>query len=708
MTDETVDADEEGDGTGSAPVMKPNIAFDLLRDAVAALKAGDLFSYEARRDWFDRLSEPETVRVLAERMAVAWKEVLDLLDELVALPQCTTAGRKLRTQVTMQARIVRITTQAPSLTRQTTTVAQMLPADVQSGLTAPQRALAVPRGYRITRDSVVRVTATGGMTTIATGPLLVTARSEDPATGEIRLMLSWHDGIGWKMREDSRDVFTNAAQLSRLARFGLPVTSASAKYLVTYVEMFEAANRSELSTGFSVASLGWWPKDAPIKNGAPNFADFILPDGSFNDAPVVFLPQSAAPVLAGVGRSGDIDGWCKAFAAVDHLPLLYLAVYGAVASILLPIVGCPSFTLSFSEEPGSGKTTALFAMASVWGRPALSGGFIASWDDTMTSLEIQAGVLGNLPIIADETQRMRDRSMMIQVIYNHWGGAGRNRSTADIQVRAQNKWHSVLAASGESSILNLAGDDRLKKGGVAARALEVSGRPTGPESETGRIESKRFTRAIQEHFGHLGPLVVSVLLEDQDRWSYMVEFFDDMQQQVVERYDLRDSATGGRLAAYVAVLILAAEIVHSDAVGMPRPKIPPAEFIVAATLGENTLQDRYLTVMHRLRSWIQDSQSRFWGRHEVGEAGLPKTPYTGWAGRWDSGNDWQIIYIKEPELNAWLHKQGLSPSEYIAGWGQRGWLYGKKPNYLTDASVMDLSVPCYAIPRKVYIGDVLK
>ncbi|NCT12172.1 MAG: DUF927 domain-containing protein, partial [Rhodobacterales bacterium] len=38
------------------------------------------------------------------------------------------------------------------------------------------------------------------MTTIATGPLLVTARSEDPATGEIRLMLSWHDGIGWKMR----------------------------------------------------------------------------------------------------------------------------------------------------------------------------------------------------------------------------------------------------------------------------------------------------------------------------------------------------------------------------------------------------------------------------------------------------------------------------------------------------------------------------
>ena len=470
---------------------------------------------------------------------------------------------------------------------------------------------------------------------------------------------------------------------------------------MTYIEAFEAANRDDLTTGFSTQSLGWWPQTAEIVDGAPAYTDFILPTGAVRSSPVVFLPTTSASLLSGVGVSGTLKGWFAAFRRIQHLPLMFMGPYAAVASILLPIVDCPAHTLSLAGDSGAGKSTLLYGMASVWGRPTRAGGFVGSWDDTINSIEAQCGVLGNLPIIIDETQRMRDRSLMIQMIYNQWQGSGRTRMRADASLRSQNKWHNILAASGEGSILTLSGDDRLRKGGIAARVLEVTGRFTGPEAEAGRLEADLFTREIREHYGHLGPLVVELLLDERERWPGMVEFYEQTCQEIAARYDLKDSATGGRLAAYTAALMLAAEIVHGASIEMPLPNARPAEFIISATLGEGVLADRYVQIMHRLRAWLQSNQHRFWGRHAIDDGGLPRQPYGGWVGRWEAGDDWKNVYILEGEFSSWASTRGFSPAELVAGWASRGWLYGKQPKYQVSAAIGNMKLPCYAIPRSV-------
>ncbi len=105
-----------------------------------------------------------------------------------------------------------------------------------------------------------------------------------------------------------------------------------------------------------------------------------------------------------------------------------------------------------NDKSGSGKTTALEAVASVWGREE---GLKLTDDDTKVSKGLALGVLGNLPCIYDELYN-RDPEIIRQFVLMFTNGRDKMRATQDGQIRhTKATWQTILVLASNNSIVDI-------------------------------------------------------------------------------------------------------------------------------------------------------------------------------------------------------------------------------------------------------------
>lgn len=105
-----------------------------------------------------------------------------------------------------------------------------------------------------------------------------------------------------------------------------------------------------------------------------------------------------------------------------------------------------------SERSGTGKTTALTAAASVWGR--LEGLSLTNID-TDVSKALTLSALGNLPVIYDEFYN-RDPEIVKKFIIVFTNGRDKMRGTVDGTIRhTQASWQTVLLSASNLSLIDL-------------------------------------------------------------------------------------------------------------------------------------------------------------------------------------------------------------------------------------------------------------
>lgn len=105
-----------------------------------------------------------------------------------------------------------------------------------------------------------------------------------------------------------------------------------------------------------------------------------------------------------------------------------------------------------SDQSGSGKTTALEAVASVWGR--LKGCQLTD-DDTKVSKGLTLGVLGNLPCVYDELYD-RDPEVIRKFVLMFTNGRDKMRGTVDGQLRhSKAEWQTLLVLASNKSIVDM-------------------------------------------------------------------------------------------------------------------------------------------------------------------------------------------------------------------------------------------------------------
>jgi putative DNA primase/helicase len=116
---------------------------------------------------------------------------------------------------------------------------------------------------------------------------------------------------------------------------------------------------------------------------------FVLPDAVIGDAAtpeeIVLQPHpSHNPFQVG----GTPDAWQSTIGtwAVGNSRLVF-SICASLAPVLLEPLGHESFGFNLTGGSSIGKTTALLAAGSVWGKGSSSGGYVLSWRATDNGLE---------------------------------------------------------------------------------------------------------------------------------------------------------------------------------------------------------------------------------------------------------------------------------------------------------------------------------
>ncbi|MCJ2073390.1 DUF927 domain-containing protein, partial [Methylobacterium sp. J-030] len=154
---------------------------------------------------------------------------------------------------------------------------------------------------------------------------------------------------------------------------------------------------------------------------------FVLPDA------VIGQPETETVILTGAAaapyaRKGTLQDWRDSVGRLTagHGRLI-LALATAFAGPLVDLVGGEGGGVNLYGASSRGKTTALKAAASVWGRGASDPGFVRSWRATANAQEATAAIVTDTLLCLDEigVAEGRDAAM---AVYQLASGVGKGRS----------------------------------------------------------------------------------------------------------------------------------------------------------------------------------------------------------------------------------------------------------------------------------------
>jgi hypothetical protein len=388
-----------------------------------------------------------------------------------------------------------------------------------------------------------------------------------------------------------------------------------------------------------------------------------------------------------------MDEWQRGVSVLRDYPRALAGMYASFESALLPIVRCPNSIFSLSHRTSVGKTTTLRSAASVWGNPNEDApdAALRSWDSTLVYIERAAAILSGLPLILDETKRVKDPRLVATVMYEVASGQGRGRgntrSTANIRT-----WRTVLISSGEAPATSFTQD-----GGTRARCLEIRGAPFGGVSSETAVVVNNLNTTIKANYGHAGIEFVRWLMRHRHDWPRIDQEYRAAIQSYIEHAPAgADPAIVSRLAQYAAALRQSAVYAHV-ALDLPWEFEDPLDALwgeLAAEASDAAGEERAL---RDVISWAHSHAQSFYGRHvkvvdRHGDELTPKMPPSGWSGRWDGeGEDWEFVGFFPTVLQVVLTDLGYVPEAIFAGWKERGWLKvdGDRGRYTTRQRVAD-------------------
>lgn len=539
----------------------------------------------------------------------------------------------------------------------------------------PRTGLIIPAGWLVTPEGVCK---SDGVI-VAAKPMVMTHIAQDVDSGRQRVAIAWKTGSQWTRRVIDRGMANNHKRLIELAEFGVPVDSRNSLALSQFLVSMENANR--FTPVPSVSRMGWVERDKQL-------VGFMLGEQSFGER-YEFAPATEvdAAFPARFRPSGTWDGWCRAVRdyAVER-PLLMLMLYAAASSPLLKVLGREGYIVDVSGESSRGKTRAVQLAASVNGGTGEENGAWYRWNTTMAALMDLAHKHGSVALCIDETKLARPEDVAV-ALYALPSGQEKKRSEKTGAMQHVKTWNLVTLTTGEGDILSF---NRAQ--GAAARCITLRGAPFGEVCEKNRVAAEGLDVALRQHHGHLGPKVVQWLLEHPEEWPELRAKHASITDDVAKQFAKSKSSVGMRLAGHVAVLHLAADLVH--ALGVPgKPDAALAE--LDAQLKTAVAQaDQPTEAITQLFSWSWANAHNFQERVPAGSYSLrgQQAPSGGWMGLWRAGPGWTEIAYRPDVVRSRLAEWGYTPADILTAWKQRGWMEvdanGKNPIRGTERARM--------------------
>ena len=378
--------------------------------------------------------------------------------------------------------------------------------------------------------------------------LYVTRRIRDPEDGE-SLLMRLHlpkDGV----REftlpltavTSKDEFRK-----HMSAQGVAITRMEElmKYTLDWVNELQSKNKADDAN----KQFGW------IGDGMDAF---VLGNQVVLENEVALNPpaSSTSGLMPSFTPRGTYEQWRKNmdFYNRDGFELHQYVVGTAFGSVLMQFsaVKCAALHLH-SKESGIGKTTAMLAGATLWGKPDT---LVLDKKDTLNYKLHRGEIYHSLPYYLDEITNLKPWEIS-ELAYALTSGKQRGRLTGNAnKERFQGEpWSLLCVTTGNASVIERLSANKAMPKAEAQRIMEVKVDRLFTKSKD-KEEQDRFSASLENNYGHGGVQFLQYVMQNQ-------QSVRDLVAEVQKRMDARAGLTSenrfwsAHVAHTLAGLILA-------------------------------------------------------------------------------------------------------------------------------------------------------
>lgn len=357
--------------------------------------------------------------------------------------------------------------------------------------------------------------------------------------------------------------------------------------------------------------------------------------------------------------SGTLDEWRK---VVDmyRAPEFALHAFGVLCgfgSVLMHLSpengGVVNF---FSKKSGTGKTTILKVVNSIFGDPKA---LMKDAQDTHLSKVHRMGVMNGLPVCFDEMTNTRPEEMSA-MLYGSTQGRARDRMRAGENVERQNDltWKLITVWSSNTSVEDRLGMIKMDPQGEMARVIDIHLQTPVPSSV---LSAQKIFNKLNTNYGHAGHLFLSYLIPNMEE---VQSIWDDMRDGI---YRMRDWTQTERYRLNIVVCALTAGYI-TNKIGVTDfdlRKIGRVILKYVAEAGE---------VLRQQETRSSETFAAFVNRNinnmlsidsKVRATGLQNEPYVKPKGtliiRYEP--DTKVLYIVQKEFNRWCAENYINARE---------------------------------------------
>jgi hypothetical protein len=312
-----------------------------------------------------------------------------------------------------------------------------------------------------------------------------------------------HDGV----REfiiPLKTVLTAEKLRDALAAQGVAASKRNMDQIMSMLTMQVRYLQTQSKAKMSRRQFGWHD----------NNTCFVVGDREIHKDSIAYSPPSAATtnLIHKFDPRGTLEGWLNIVNTLNN-PGFELQAFTFLAGLSAPIfnfTGQKGVVINLvSEESGTGKTTTLNLVNSIWGHPV---DLLLLPADTINSRMFYVGVHCNIAVCMDEATNMLAEALS-DFLYGMSNGRGKHRMEAGLnQERANNTtWSTICLLSSNATLRDVLSITKARSEGENMRLIEFYVRKSGNYT---KAEADALYAPLYTNYGTAGPVFIQYILNN--------------------------------------------------------------------------------------------------------------------------------------------------------------------------------------------------
>jgi len=453
-------------------------------------------------------------------------------------------------------------------------------------------------------------------------------------------------------------------------------------YITRWVEELQASTEAELAR----KQFGWLPDDS----------GFIIGDKEITATEIKYSPPTATTIeLVPMFRAkGDFHVWkdvINAYARED-MEAKAFAFFMGFGNVLLKFTNLKGYLLSLkSQGSGSGKTTVLHTIGSIYGHPEDS--FMRVKDTYNQKLQ-RIGTFQNIPILFDEMTNM-DPQQKSNLAYDITEGRAKNRMQSQNNAERLNhtKWATGLITTSNRSLRDDLLSIKAFPEGELMRMMELH---IFNDANDDPVWARQHFSRLHTNYGHaIFPFmqyVVSHLPE-------VIKFLGDIQVKIENAAEIKSQE---RYWSAMSAIAITGGIIAKN-LGLHNIDHKPVMAYIIKHIKESRAQNKQMVSENSdfLSGFIQRKFHEVLvinGKkdHKTGlETGPIREPRGALTARYEP--DTKLLYVVAKEYRAECNKSQLNFDESLAMHKKSGAFLGQKRKRMTSGTIVDTNLNAPAL-----------